>query len=764
MLTSLILDNWKSHKHTEINFSNGYNVFVGNIGSGKTSIFDAIVYCLFGSTPNVNSRKIAIKDLIMSKPCEQEEANLTLKFNIEGIDYKIERTLHKTKSPQAKIYKNDVLIRGPKPSDVNDEIEKIIGLNLDSFMKSNYAEQNSIDYFLKLPANERKALFDNLFDISFYGDMSINARQVNNKLKMKQDDLNIKINEYKKLIENYNSENITNKIDNINKDMQRIKEEIISQTNDLQKRKELELEINKQKENYENTNNLINNLLGKEKYLETELSKLKETLGENKDELQNKLKQILELKENKSKEKANIEQEYNNLRSKTMFYNNKITDLNSKQAEYTRVETILNEIPKEINDIVNKLVNDLERTKETITQNETKAKTLETEIITLDKSHANCPICTQELTSDHKNRILNEKTNEKKRLETEIKSLIEQHNKFKQEYELKNKQREFYNRNIELFEKLKIELKQIDDFQVKIKENSELEIKQKENLTKIQNELLKIEQEQKDIDNKLKNINDFDNKNKDLIKVKENIVQNKELLAKIIYNPEEYSKIKSELQKVLTELQYKKEIVLEKEKQLKDETFKLEQYNNILKNLNLAEKESTILTKYIDDFTTVSNVSKKTQEQVRQYVVDSINLIFQDLWQQIYPYKDFTNIKFNASDGDYKIELLFNNEYKRELDEYISGGERSSIALALRIAMSLVMKNKLNLIVLDEPTHNLDNKTVLSLSNLLNSYLPQFVDQIFVITHDTTLEQYANNVYYIERNKETDGATEIKMK
>jgi len=70
MLQSLILNNWKSHKHTEINFSQGYNVIVGNIGSGKTSIFDAIAFCLFGSTPNVNSRKIAVKDLIMSKPVE----------------------------------------------------------------------------------------------------------------------------------------------------------------------------------------------------------------------------------------------------------------------------------------------------------------------------------------------------------------------------------------------------------------------------------------------------------------------------------------------------------------------------------------------------------------------------------------------------------------------------------------------------------------------------------------------------------------------
>ena len=96
----------------------------------------------------------------------------------------------------------------------------------------------------------------------------------------------------------------------------------------------------------------------------------------------------------------------------------------------------------------------------------------------------------------------------------------------------------------------------------------------------------------------------------------------------------------------------------------------------MFENLTFSEKESLILGKYIDDFSIISNVAKKTQEQVRQYVVESINFIFQDLWQQIYPYKDFQNIRFNVNEGDYKIELFFNNEYKRELDEFISGGER----------------------------------------------------------------------------------------
>jgi len=764
MLQTLTLNNWKSHKHTEINFSQGYNVIVGNIGSGKTSIFDAIVFCLFGSTPNVIARKLPIKDLIMSKPVEQEEANLTLTLKINEDIYKIERILYKNKSSQAKIYKNDTLIRGPKPSDVNDEIKKLLNINLDSFMKSNYAEQNSIDYFLKLPANERKALFDNLFDISFYDDISINARQVNNKLKSKQDDLIQKVNEYKKLLENYKKEDIDNNIKSIKEEINNINTELIRTNEILNNEKQKEQEMQKQKQNYESTNILINNLLGKQAYLEKELAQLKETIKDNLSTLQNNLVKIKNEKELIQKNKLTIEQEYNNIRSKTLFYNNKLQELKQKSHDYNKINELLKDIPKEINDVVNKLVRDIDNLRDELKENETKTKTLESDIELLEKSHANCPICTQELTSNHKEEILTKKVLEKEKLIELFARTKNNYTEKQKDYDLRNKQRDYFNRNVEMFEKLKLELNDSDKYNKLLLDNTNLEKEIVPKLEKINKELENIDLNHKTLENKIRIIDDYEKKQKDLNNIKQDFNNNKELLTKLQYNPEEYTKIKEQLQKLTTEHQYKKEIIIEKDKQLKEESFKLDQYKKLFENLTFSEKESLILGKYIDDFSIISNVAKKTQEQVRQYVVESINFIFQDLWQQIYPYKDFQNIRFNVNEGDYKIELFFNNEYKRELDEFISGGERSSIALALRIAMSLVMRNKLNLIILDEPTHNLDKKTVLQLSNLFNSYLPQFVDQIFVITHDSDLEQYANNVYHIERNKETDGATEVNIK
>jgi exonuclease SbcC len=268
MLKKLVLINWKSHKNNTIEFNTGYNVFVGNIGSGKTSIFDAIVFALFGSTPNINSRKILSKDVIMSKPLEENEAQVILEFEIDNKLYKIERTIFKNKSSQAKIYLEDKLIRGPKPSDVNEEVEKILNLNIDLFMKANYAEQNSIDYFLKMPANERKILFDNIFGISKYDNFANNAKQTSNKLKTKLEELIIKDLEYNNLVENYNLKDITDKINLLKKENEKTKLESIEVKTKINELKIKEKDLIVSKTNFESKTNSLNNFLGKQSYLE----------------------------------------------------------------------------------------------------------------------------------------------------------------------------------------------------------------------------------------------------------------------------------------------------------------------------------------------------------------------------------------------------------------------------------------------------------------------------------------------------------------
>ncbi|MFB6217322.1 MAG: hypothetical protein ABEJ72_10240, partial [Candidatus Aenigmatarchaeota archaeon] len=91
------------------------------------------------------------------------------------------------------------------------------------------------------------------------------------------------------------------------------------------------------------------------------------------------------------------------------------------------------------------------------------------------------------------------------------------------------------------------------------------------------------------------------------------------------------------------------------------------------------------------------------------------------------------------------------------------GGERTTACLALRIAFALVLAPNLRWLVLDEPTHNLDQKTVRDLAELLRTSVSEFVDQVFLITHDENLEGAVNSyLYRLERNKEENEPTRIE--
>jgi len=58
MITSVKLDNFLSHRDTELTFDNGVTVFIGGNGAGKSSIIDAMTFALFGETTRGKNEEI----------------------------------------------------------------------------------------------------------------------------------------------------------------------------------------------------------------------------------------------------------------------------------------------------------------------------------------------------------------------------------------------------------------------------------------------------------------------------------------------------------------------------------------------------------------------------------------------------------------------------------------------------------------------------------------------------------------------------------
>ena len=112
------------------------------------------------------------------------------------------------------------------------------------------------------------------------------------------------------------------------------------------------------------------------------------------------------------------------------------------------------------------------------------------------------------------------------------------------------------------------------------------------------------------------------------------------------------------------------------------------------------------------------------------------------------------------------ISIICNSKTE-ELDlESLSGGEKVSVALALRLGMaSLLGASNLNLMILDEPTTHLDAERkkslvgVLSqLSNISNSETPM---QFLIITHDTEIfeDSTVEQIYKFESSEQGSKVT-----
>ena len=66
MIDKIKLTNWRKHENIELDFSNGSNIIVGQMGCGKTSILQAIAYGLFGTFSELKKRDLKTSDLIAS--------------------------------------------------------------------------------------------------------------------------------------------------------------------------------------------------------------------------------------------------------------------------------------------------------------------------------------------------------------------------------------------------------------------------------------------------------------------------------------------------------------------------------------------------------------------------------------------------------------------------------------------------------------------------------------------------------------------------
>lgn len=738
MIKSITLENWKTHQNTKVSFEKGTNIIVGKIGAGKSSIIDAICYSLFGTFPSLQNRKITLAETIMFKPVKRKEAKLRLEFEHDSKNYKIEREIFAEKVNTAKLYLEDRLLAGPKQTDVNARVSDILGIDYDLFVKIVYSEQNEIDYFLKIAPGKRKEQFDALFGINNLEKIKVNSRSLKSYLDSEHSAVLRLIAQLENQLSSFNISDIDK---SILENQEKIKV-LLESTNNL-KSKEQELKskvdtLKKQKAEYDTLNQEIRAIGYRKQELTKELSVL-ETQKTNFFSLTKDI--LLEQKQNlqkQLKESQELETKLKSIASQDFILTNQLEQINKSldvSLDLSKINLEKEKLSEEINSTIQK---------QTVLNSQ--KQEIVKAVAELEKGFSKCPVCDSQLSEFQ----VSDKLKSKKELNAKItidilvleKSLLS----LKQEFSLLQKKERKASEQHLLNDRRKriIEEKKKLDEQVKVlgkpKDTSVLE---------------------KDIDSITQAI-DYQTKKQQHLEIinKQEILSKK--LSALKYDDNNYLSLLADLKN--------------QEEKLNNNNVQISLIQGILKNLentkaqfeklslDLKDKQSLVtkLETKQKDMTFFSQALENSQEHLRKVLVDNINKTLEVIWPKIYPYGDYLSARLRA-ENDYILEVLTLGKEWIRVEGLLSGGERTCAALSIRVAIALSLTKRLGLLILDEPTHNMDSKTISMLSSILDKELPELVDQIFIVTHDQKLLETTNSSkYIIERDKENDGVSFIK--
>ncbi len=323
---------------TEVDLKRSANtLIVGENGSGKSTILDALCYVLF-SRP---FRRVTKKQLVNS--VNGKGTSIEVEFTIGKNQYKIHRSIKLWGSQPFEIYVNGELLNQTGDSkDYQEHLENnILKLNFKSFTQIVILGSSSFIPFMQLSGPQRREIIEDLLDIKIFSSMNM-------ILKDKVNENRSKITELKYEID-------------LVKDKMQVQRQFIDEIKQSNNEK-----IEKNKQEIEKTQSTILRSKQKTDTLEQQVKELQEKI-KDKNELQNKLGSITAMEESmetKVKQlKKDIEFYMNNDKCPTCSQDItefiKTYNVEKKESKIKEVEQGLQDIGKKYQEINEKVANAL---------------------------------------------------------------------------------------------------------------------------------------------------------------------------------------------------------------------------------------------------------------------------------------------------------------------------------------------------------------------------------------------------------------------
>jgi DNA repair protein SbcC/Rad50 len=766
MIEAIELRNWKTHGHTTLDFSRGTNVLLGSMGSGKSTIMDAISFALFGTYPAVTHGRVKVGEIITNRPEQKSSASVKLRFRVDDDLYEVERNLDLNKPTKATLAKNGAYLQS-QPEQVNSEIERILKIDYDLFSRAVYSEQNRLTSFLELTPAKRKGQMDELLGLDKFATAQENAGTLISRIKdmAAEKERTLANFDAKKTREQYESllgeaEALGKGIEKLDAELKKVEKEKASAEKGLNEAKGL----------FVKKTDLIREMAGlrsKAAVIGEEIDKMRKAGVRDKAEVAKAL--VGAKSEFDALKKAEEEAE----KRKTAA----VRDLARLEAEIGSAEKETGERDglrkelvgadrKKIEDTVKSGAENLRQVRGECEANAAAKKENDKWLKELENHFGKCPVCERDLDKDVRDRIIGERKGASRKLEERI--IGQSREAEALEKALEKGQAELQKikgieEMLERYREIDGRLKEAKDRLVKAQAESATLSKRKDDasaaVAKANESMMRLRLEKETLERMERHLLDMEAASASLA-AKEKELGKLDITHEAIDRLQDsFTAMSSRTGELRTRL----------DADAKSEKEKLAQAREKEKEVAMLERmqrEVTVNRKAVENITKFRNALEETQTALRSKLIGSINDIMQEIWPELYPYGDYQGIMLEPTSDDYVLKVRTGGgpaQRWEEVSTVASGGEKSIACLTMRVAFALVLVPNLKWIILDEPTHNIDQQGLGRFIRAISEVMPRIVDQVFIITHDETLKQVANaRVYTLSRDKEADGKTSVE--
>ncbi len=809
------LENIRSYLNQTINFPRGSVLLSGDIGSGKSTILLAIEFALFGIMRSLSGNSLLRngknkgsvelkfsldnKDIIIKRTLKRKRGDVRQDSGFIIINNK------KTEGTAVEL-KSKILDLLGYPKELVTKTKSLI------YRYTVYTPQEEMKQILLDDKDYRLDTLRRVFQIDKYKRIRENSQIIIREIREKTKEFNGMIAdlEEKKIQKKERENELRNVITKVDEIKPKIKaaesvvkekkesinqlEKRINELNDLRKKEEIANTRLKEKvmlvQNYKENIEVLDKSI---KEFNTKIEKF----------------EIKPIKENESEvEKLIIkkEEEYNYLMQRKVELTEKNKSLQRRKKELEEGILTKSEESKKIiikknmfdqlqhdihkkEDLKKEIVEKEEEIKKIsliIKENEVnkeKSEKIKKDILKSDK----CPICSQKLSSEHKKYIndledkkikdyvetLKQENKRKKKvidelkdLNAELESLLQ---KEKTTDRLKIEIERFGQLGKEIIEKQKL-LNRLSLDEEKIKK--ELDFINSKDLDKIKNKI----SESKDLLKKIHKSNTMLNERQNLInlmdeknKSREEILKNIALLKKDVG---EINNLKIELDDKIKRFegieQNYKIIKQELEKAISDETLLAIKKAQLEKEAEGINKAIKGLEKEIDEKLRIKekiNHLKQMRNWLDEYFIKLMSMMERQIMLRVYQefnefFQNWFNILMEEETIGVRLDdeftpIIEQNDYETSI-EYLSGGERTSCALAYRLALNRVINDLIggiktkDIIILDEPTDGFSTDQLDKMKDVLDQLN---IKQIITVSHESKIESFVDNILRVTKSE-----------